>query len=160
MEANSSTQNLEMLYAGEFTHSMDSQRRVAIPSEWRSKDGDNRFYVLPGRHNALQMMPYHAFKDMAEKLKKVSSVDPKASLALARLGARSRECVPDKQGRVHIPEQLLEYAEIKRGNNVDSELVLIGAINTIQIWSKANWSKQLMSDDEILNVLQSIEEIR
>ena len=161
MEGNSSNGTIETLYAGEFTHAMDSQRRVAIPSEWRSKDGDNRFYVLPGRHNALQLMPYHTFRDMADRLKKVSSVDPKASLALAKLGASSRECAPDKQGRVHIPEQLLEHAQIKRGNEVDGELVMVGVFHSIQIWSKSNWSKQQdMSYDEMLDVVQSIDEIK
>ncbi|HBM14987.1 MAG TPA: hypothetical protein DD381_01335 [Lentisphaeria bacterium] len=160
MEGNSSNNAIETLYAGEFTHSMDSQRRVAIPSEWRAKDGDNRFYVLPGRHNAVQLMPYHTFKSMAERLKKVSSVDPKASLALAKLGASSRECLPDKQGRVHIPEQLLEHAQIKRGSDVDSELVMVGVFNSIQIWSTANWSRQQMSYEEMLDVVQSIDEIK
>ena len=160
MEANSSNNNVEVLYAGEFFHSVDAQRRVAIPSEWRSKGDDSRFYVLPGRHKALQLMPFSAFKVMADHLTKASSVDPKASLALARLGARSKECIPDKQGRIHIPEQLLEYAEIKKGNVVDSELVLVGAFKSVQIWSKANWSKQVMSDDEMLDEIQSIEEIK
>lgn len=160
MEASSGNNNVEVLYAGEFIHAVDTQRRVAIPSEWRSKGDDNRFYVLPGRHSALQLMPFSVFKSIADHLKKASIVDQKASLALARLGARSKECIPDKQGRIHIPEQLLEYAEIKKGNEVDSELVLIGAFNSIQIWSKANWNKQVMSDDEMLDVLQSIEEIK
>lgn len=160
MEVNSGNNNLEVLYAGEFIHAVDTQRRVAIPSEWRSKGEDNRFYILPGRHNALQLMPFSIFKSMADHLKKASSVDPKASLALARLGARSKECVPDKQGRIHIPEQLLEYAEIKKGNEVDSEIVLIGAFSRVQIWSKSNWSKQVMSDDEMLDVLQTIEETK
>ncbi|MEI6055439.1 MAG: hypothetical protein WCR55_05190 [Lentisphaerota bacterium] len=162
MEANSGNNNVDVLYAGEFVHSVDTQRRVAIPSEWRSRGDDNRFYVLPGRHNALQLMPFSVFKAMAEKLKKVSIADPKASLALAKLGARSRECTPDKQGRIHIPEQLLEHAEIKKGNEVDSEIVLVGVFNSIQIWSNSNWNKhkQQMSDDEMLDVLQSIEEIK
>ncbi len=160
MEANSGNNNTEMLYVGEFTHAIDNQRRVAIPSEWRSKGEDNRFYVLPGRHSALQLMPYHVFKDMTDKLKKVSIADPKASLTLAKLGARSKECNPDKQGRIHIPDQLLEYAEIKRGSEIDNELVLAGSFSRIQIWSKSNWNKFQVTDDELLNVIQSIEEIK
>ena len=80
-------------------------------------------------------------------------------MALARLGASARECRCDKQGRIHIPEQLLEYAEIKKGNKIDSELVLIGVFNSIQVWSSENWKKQSISDKEMLDVLQSIEEM-
>ncbi len=152
--------NSELLFAGEFTHSIDSQRRVAIPKDWRTKDGLNRFYVLPGRHKTLQLMTYHSFKELAEKLKKVSIADPKASIALARLGARARECVCDKQGRISINESLLEYAEIKKDGKIDSDLVLVGAFNNVQIWSKDNWMKQQMSDEEMLDVLQKIEEFQ
>ncbi|HJO94121.1 MAG TPA: hypothetical protein QF753_12020 [Victivallales bacterium] len=152
--------NSELLFAGEFVHAIDSQRRIAIPKDWRVKDGLNRFYILPGRHKTLQLMTYSSFKRLAEKLKKVSIADPKASIALARLGARARECRCDKQGRIPVPEQLLEYAEIKKGNEVEAELVLVGAFNSIQIWSRANWDKQFMSDEEMLDVLQGIEELR
>ncbi len=159
MEAVRHSEGQEILFAGEFVYSIDPQRRIAIPSEWRSKGSENRFYVLPGRHKALQLMTFDGFKNLADKLRKVSIVDPKSSMALARLGASARECRCDKQGRVHIPEQLLEYAEIKRGNEIDDELVLIGVFNSIQIWSKENWKKQAMSDEEMLDVLQNIEEM-
>ena len=152
--------NSELLFAGEFIHAIDSQRRIAIPKDWRIKGGENRFYILPGRHNALQLMTYASFKRLAEKLRKVSIADPKASIALARLGAKARECRCDKQGRIGITESLLEYAEIKKNAVIDTDLVLVGAFNNIQIWSKENWKKEQMSDEEMLDVLQSIEEYK
>jgi len=152
-------QSQETLFVGEFTHAVDAQRRIAVPKEWRCKDGDSLFYVLPGRHKTLQLMPYDSFRQLAEQLRKVSINDPKASMALAKLGARAKECRCDKQGRIQIPEQLLEYAEIKKENVVDSELLMIGAFTNIQIWSKENWSKQSMGDDEMLDAVQKIEEM-
>ena len=151
--------NAEMLFVGEFLHTIDPQRRIAIPKDWRVKEGENKFYILPGRHNSLQIMTHLAFKELAEKLRKVSIADPKASVALARLGASARVCVCDKQGRIPINEKLLEYAQIKKGNKVDTDLILVGAFNNIQIWSKENWQQQQMSDSEMLDVLQKIEEL-
>jgi MraZ protein len=150
--------NSEVLFAGEFVHAIDSQRRIAIPKDWRIKGGENRFYVLPGRHNCLQLMTFHSFKQLAEKLRRVSIADAEASVALARLGAKARECRCDKQGRIAISESLLEYAEIKKNGVVDPDLVLVGAFNNAQIWAKANWEKQRMGDKEMLDVLQKIEE--
>ena len=158
MAGNGTTQE-ELLFVGEFIHSIDSQRRIAIPKDWRYKGAESRFYLLPGRHDSLQLMPFQAFKEYAEKLRKVSIVDPKASIALAKLGASAKECRCDKQGRIALSEKLLEYAKIKKGKEVDSDLVLIGAFNNIQIWSKDNWNKQQMSDSEVLDVLQKIEEL-
>ena len=150
--------NSELLFAGEFIHAIDSQRRIAIPKGWRIRGEETKFYILPGRHNTLQLMTPNSFKQLAEKLKRVSIADPKASIALARLGAKARECHCDKQGRIGISENLLEYAEIKNKKMIDTELVLVGAFNNIQIWSKDNWEKQRMSDKEMLDVLQKIEE--
>jgi MraZ protein len=149
----------EILFVGEFLHTIDPQRRIAIPKDWRVKDGENKFYMLPGRHNSLQLMTYTAFKELAEKLRKVSIADPKASIALARLGASARTCTCDKQGRIPINEKLLEYAQIKKNSKVDSDLILVGAFNSIQVWSKENWNKQQMTDSEMLDVLQKIEEM-
>ena len=39
----------------------------------------------------------------------------------------------DKQGRTLIPQNLLEYAHIKK------EIVSLGVSNRIEIWSKENW---------------------
>lgn len=148
----------ELLFVGEFIYAIDSQRRFAIPSEWRAKEKGNKFFILPGRHNSLQLMTPAYFEKLADKLKKVSIADPKASIALARLGAKAKECVCDKQGRVAVSENLLEYAGIKKAGKLEGEIVLVGAFNSIQIWSKENWNKQQMSDNEVLDVLQKIEE--
>jgi MraZ protein len=149
-----------MLFVGEFKHSIDSQRRVAIPSEWRGK-GESVFYVLPWRHNTLQLMTFDSFRSLADKLRKVPTADPKAMIALARLGAKARECKCDKQGRIALIESMLEYAEIKKKEALDSELYLVGAFNSIQIWSVDNWNKlQSMSNQEdTLDVFQKIEEM-
>jgi MraZ protein len=158
MEAKRSS-TADMLFVGEFVHTIDPQKRIAIPKDWRVKDSENKFYMLPGRHNSLQLMTHASFKELAEKLRKVSIADSKASIALAKLGASARICICDKQGRIPINEKLLEYAQIKKNKKVDSDLVLVGAFNSIQIWSKENWNKQQMSDSEMLDVLQKIEEL-
>ncbi|MCF7790672.1 MAG: hypothetical protein K9L78_01895 [Victivallales bacterium] len=157
--AEKSNNQEEILFVGEFVHAIDTQRRIAIPKDWRFKGGETRFYLLPGRHKSLQLMPQKAFKELADKLRKVSVADPKASVALAKLGASARECRCDKQGRIALSEKLLEYAGIKKENKVDAELVLVGAFNNIQIWSSDNWREQQMTDGEMLDVLQKIEEM-
>ena len=43
------------------------------------------------------------------------------------------ECEVDKQGRLTIPQNLREHAKI------DKELVTIGVLSKIEIWSKQEW---------------------
>lgn len=139
-------------YLGEFRHSLDPQRRIAIPSSWRRDKGETRLYLLPGRHRTLQLIPGDTFRELLAKVKKVSFADADASLALARLGAMSQECVCDGQGRIQIPQKLAEYAALK-GN-----IVLVGALTSIQLWPEDKWDKSGGSGEQILDVVQKIGE--
>ena len=46
------------------------------------------------------------------------------------------KCDVDKQGRVTIPQELKDYAGITK------ELVTIGNIDNIEVWSKENFEKE------------------
>jgi len=139
-------------FTGEHAHTLDSQRRVAIPTSWRSKDGKNVFFMLPGRHGALQLIPENSFAELLAKARKTSFADPSTSLALARLGAMAQECKCDKQGRIPIPQRLMDYASL--GDSV----VMVGALTTIQIWSPEHWEKFRMADEAVLDEIQRIGE--
>ena len=87
------------------------------------------------------------------KFKKISFADPAASLASARLGSSGQECECDKQGRIQIPQKLIEQSGLK------NQVVMIGSLTTIQIWSKENWSLFQKSDqNDVLDVIQKIGE--
>ncbi|HPN84581.1 MAG TPA: hypothetical protein PK821_04510 [Victivallales bacterium] len=143
---------MENFFLGEFLHSFDSQRRITIPSDWRKGAGKGAFYLLPGRHKTIQMIPAQAFSEIISKTRKVSFADAEASLALARLGRMAQMCDCDKQGRIQISQKLYDYAELK------DSAVLVGAINVVQIWSQKNWNRSGGSDEQVLDVIQKIGE--
>jgi len=151
--ATSGANRAELFFAGEFEHALDAQRRIAIPSAWR-RDGDaGRFFLLPGRHRALQLVPYAYFHaQLLEKAGRVSFADADAALALARLGALAQECHCDRQGRIALPQRLLEYAGLR------DSAVLVGALTTVQIWAPEAWRRMQTSDEQVLDVIQRIGE--
>ena len=55
--------------------------------------------------------------------------------------AGAAECDIDKQGRVLIPGNLKEYA------GIDKEVVSVGVLNRIEIWSKERWTTEGTYDD-------------
>ena len=142
----------ELFFFGEYSHSIDSQRRVAIPKNWRAKGSNLRFFLLPGRHKALQLIPFNSFKEIFEKIRKISFADPKASLALAKLGSMAQECECDSQGRIAISPRLMEEADLS------DYAIMVGAISTAQIYSPDNWKKIAESDESALDVVQKIME--
>ena len=56
--------------------------------------------------------------------------------------ASASDEVPDKQGRVTIPQGLRDYAGLQR------ECVVIGANTRLEIWDNAAWTAYLASQEE------------
>ena len=61
------------IYLGRFEHSLDSQGRVAIPSEWREPVAESTGFVLfHGRGDTLLLFPVSVFMQFVEKAMSIS----------------------------------------------------------------------------------------
>ena len=138
----------EITFTGEYPHSLDSQRRFAVPRQWRSEG--IKYYVLPGRGSILQLIPEYTFKDFLDKVRKVSLTNAAVGRALALLGSQAQECNCDKQGRISLTPKLKDYA------GIDSELIIVGAFTHAQIWNKEAWQQQADDTESVLDVIDSI----
>lgn len=119
-------------FLGEFEHSLDSQRRVAIPAGWR---GCSRFVLLPSKDHSIKMMTVDTFREMVlDKTKKLSLGNVEDARNLARLGSRAQECVCDKQGRIQISQQLAAHAGLK------DKVALIGSVSMILLCQPEVWN--------------------
>ncbi len=131
----------ELVFCGEFEHSIDSQGRIAIPKDWRHKDKETRFIILPNK-NFLHLYPIESFQHFLSKAKEISIVDRKKAMALAKIASRAQECRCDKQGRIKIPAKLQAVADL------NGSATMVGAFTSAQLWSQANWEIELENEDE------------
>jgi MraZ protein len=122
------------LLTGEFTHSIDSQRRFAVPKDWRTKDTEGAYVIIPDK-NFLHLYPIEEFAAFYQNLKKLSFADKDKRRALAVVGSQAKKCKVDKQGRIKLSKELMEIA------NLGKNLVLVGAFNTGQIWNPEAWEE-------------------
>lgn len=142
----------EIFFSGEFERSLDSQSRIAIPSEWRQEDG-TRLILLPGRDNDLLLFPYATFRDFLLKASKLSLANRELQAALARIGAKARDCRCDKQGRIKLDKNMLESI------GVSGHLKMIGALTHIKLCSVESWqAAENLGDDAYLDEFQKISE--
>lgn len=108
-----------------------------------------------GLHGCLWIFPEKTWPQIQQKLTPKSLLDTKG-LKLERffLGAAS-ECTPDKQGRVAIPQMLLDHAGIKPGD----ETWIVGLTDKVEIWSKSAWDEFNASlTEDVLAALGSDED--
>jgi len=140
------------MFIGEYQHAIDNKNRMIIPSKFREELGA-RFVITKGLDGCLYAYTMDEWKIMEDKLKKLplTSKDARAFVRFFFSGANEVE--PDKQGRVLIPQNLLEYAGIEK------EIVSIGVSTRIEIWSKARWDEYNNSDinsDEIAEKMSEL----
>jgi division/cell wall cluster transcriptional repressor MraZ len=140
----------ELFFCGEFEHVLDAQSRVAIPSEWRRHAGETRLILFPGRDKDLLLLPFEAFRDFLTKARKVAFASRNMQEALARIGAKVRDCHCDKQGRIKLEREMLDKI------GVTDQLKLIGAFTHIKLCAPQQWQAGPEQDDVYLDEFQKL----
>ncbi len=120
---------------GTYPHRLDPKRRMTIPSVLRSRMGmPDIVYVMPrlnGR-KCLELFQPAAFEMRLGELNQAALTDEAASEFVTMIGRVSETIDVDVQGRVRISDQLLQHI------GVDRDVVIIGAVNRLQIWAAGN----------------------
>jgi len=120
------------MFIGEYSHNIDPKRRLAMPSKFRGELGA-RVVVTRGLDQSLFVYPMKVWETLAEKLgtMPVGEAATRSFVRLQLAGAADVEL--DSQGRVLIPDYLVEYAGLGKGT------VIVGLFNRLEIWSEEKW---------------------
>ena len=124
-------------YYGEFTHQLDAQFRISMPSEWRAKNEENEFVLAPTKENALIMMPTDMFENYFERMSNASVTNPVIQKALANFGRFCKKCRCDKQGRLFLDRERLNAV------GITSKVVLTGAVTHIRLSAPQNMEENI-----------------
>lgn len=127
------------MFMGEFDHSIDSKGRIIVPSKFREDLGDE-FVITLGLDGCLFVYPKNEWQIFSEGLSKLPGTKEARQLQRYFL-AKAAECESDKQGRILIPVKLRECA------GLDKDIVFVGVLNKIEIWSKERWENNNDYDD-------------
>jgi len=116
---------------GEYNHTIDAKGRIIVPSKFREALGDE-FVVTGGLDGCLFVYPTDEWMEFIAQLKNLpGSKDARQLQRYFMAGAAS--CEVDKQGRILIPNKLRESAALEK------DIVFVGVLNKIEIWSKERW---------------------
>ncbi len=134
---------------GQYKHSVDVKGRLNIPVKFRDDLGDF-FYVTKGLDGCLFVLSCEEWQSLQER---VSSMPLSKCRSLQRFFfSGACELIPDKQGRVLLPQHLRDYAGINRF------VTLIGASNRVEIWNSEKWEIVNSSIDD-LKVIEVMSEL-
>ena len=123
---------------GQFEYALDAKSRLFIPAKFRDHSGrsikNQKFILTRGLEECLYLFLPSSWDKLLDRFEELGVSDKQQERAFKRIFfAGATEVVADKQGRILIPQNLGDYAGLKR------EAVINGAGNKIEIWSQEKW---------------------
>lgn len=137
------------MFIGEYQHSIDNKNRMIIPSKLR-EDLNGKFVITKGLDGCLYVYPIDEWTKLEEKLKILPLTDKNARAFVRFFFSGACEVELDKQSRGLIPQNLKEYAKIEK------DIVSIGVLTRIEIWSKESWEKYNDSNIDFDSIAESM----
>lgn len=122
------------MFIGEYKHSIDTKKRLALPSKFRKELG-REVVVTRGLDNCLFVYPMKAWEELAQKLGAMPIGEATTRSFVRLMLAGAVDVSSDAQGRVLLPEYLKEYADLEK------EVVVAGLFDRIEIWNESRWEE-------------------
>lgn len=142
------------MFRGRFEHTLDGKGRLSIPSRFRetlNERYDPRLIVTK-YDGCLVAYPFTEWQKLEEKVLALPQFSKDSRKLLRIFCSSATECAIDKLGRILIPQTIREYAKL------DKEVMLIGALRYIEIWSKEAWDtlEADTTEDEVVDTLERL----
>lgn len=123
----------DIMFMGEYRHSIDDKGRLIIPSKIRYELGES-FVVTRGLDNCLAVYPINEWDNIIAKYKELPNTKDARNfmrflLSSAQVGSF------DKQGRINLTSPLIKYADLTK------DCIIIGVNDHLEIWSKNHWEE-------------------
>ena len=129
------------MFMGEYQHGLDTKGRLIIPAKFREELGEGAI-ITRGLDNCLFLFPQEEWSILENKLHALPLTKHDARQFVRFLFSGATECEMDKQGRINLPTNLREFAEIEK------DAVVIGVSSRIEIWSKERWQSYVEVAEE------------
>jgi MraZ protein len=117
---------------GEFTHNIDTKKRVSIPAKFRKEIG-KKAVVTRGLDRCLFVYPMKEWEIVAEKLSELPTGQPDTRDFVRLFLAGAVDVNLDSLGRILIPDYLKKFANLK------DKVVITGVYKRLEIWDKKDW---------------------
>jgi len=116
---------------GTYEHGLDAKGRVIIPAKLREELGES-FVVTLGLDGCLFAYPMKEWESFIEKLSGLPGTKDARKLQRIFM-SNAHACDLDKQGRALIP------ANLRNAVGLEKDIVFVGVLSKIEIWSKERW---------------------
>lgn len=141
-------------FIGKYDVKLDAKGRVFVPSSYRKllSDKDKERMVLrrdPG-NDCLMLYPVDVWEDIVGQLKaSLDEWNPEDRMLLMQFVSDAEWLDIDSQGRILITKRHLQSIAAD-----GSEMLFVGMLDRIAIWSKARYEQSLRADVSFSSLLK------
>ena len=125
-------------FLGEYESTIDAKGRFLLPAGFRKQlpEGDlNSFVINRGFETCLTLYPYPNWEPIFNSINGLNDFDPKVREFRRYFLNGATQVELDSAGRILLPKNLLQHASL------DKEIVLVSALNKIEIWDKTKYQQ-------------------
>lgn len=142
-------------FIGEFEATLDAKGRFLLPVGFKKQmpeTGAEPFVLNRGFEKCLSLYTTKSWKPLFSDLSKLNDFDPKVRQFKRYFLNGATQVELDKAGRILLPKNLMEYA------GLDKEIVLVSAIDKIEIWDKVKYQEffETFSPEEFSNLAKEV----
>lgn len=121
-------------FFGTFTPRLDEKGRLTLPARFRSRL-ERGVVLTRGQENCIYGWTPDDFSVFADRMRQLSFTNSGARNFVRMFFSGMSEEMPDKQGRVPIPQVLRTWASL------DRECTVVGVMDRIEIWDSSRWDE-------------------
>ncbi len=125
-------------FLGEYEVTMDAKGRFLLPAGFKKQlpeEGASQFVINRGIEVCLSLYPIKSWEPIFANVSKLNDFDPKVRQFRRYFLNGATNVELDTAGRLLIPKALMEYAGLQK------DVVLVSAVDKIEIWDKVNYTK-------------------
>ena len=136
------------MLGGEYKHNLDAKNRIFIPSKLREELGEPFVVAKDIRESCLKVYSLEGWEAYIRPLR-----EQKRSLSekiVRHLHASLAQVMPDGQGRIVLPPELIAHAKLEKN------IVVVGCCDYAEIWSEQVY-EDMKAEEDMTEILAELE---
>lgn len=124
------------MFRGRYEHTIDGKGRLSIPSRFRETLAEkySEVLIVTNFDRCLVAFPREEWEALERKAAALPQLKREVKAFERYFISGATECGLDAHGRILLPPTLRTYADLAK------DVVLVGMLKKIEIWSKDRWS--------------------
>lgn len=135
---------------GTHKHTIDKKKRMFLPAKIRENIGETFIAIKSLSARCVALYPEEVWQGIEAIIKDLPMVSGES--IKRRIYSSMEELTPDAQGRILLPTDLAEYAQLEKN------VVVIGVGDHAEIWSDINREEESVKEDspELMEIIKSL----